>query len=893
MNYYTLSVSQALNKLGIDKNLGINDKRVAKSREKYGANVFNKSKKKSVFSKILSSLKEPMLIILLFGFVLALGVSIGKYFKTRQADFSECLGIFFAISLSVIITIVMEGSSEKAFALLNNIYQNTTVKAIRNGKIVNVSQKDVVVGDIIIIETGDKIVADGRLIESNELLVDESALTGESLAVDKDCLVNFSVSTPLAERKNMVYSGTFVTAGSGKMLVTAVGNNTEIGGIASQVSDEEDKNTPLQQKLTKLGKTVTIIGASCSVFVFILSIIKLAYVGNLTFNNIQELFVSCIILIVAAVPEGLPTIVAVSLALNMIKLAKQNALIKKMSATETAGAVSVICSDKTGTLTQNKMTVLKICTNEFCTSPESLVNEILFQNFILNSTAEQFYDKKGKPFYKGNATECALLEAYNKKRTRTSYKQIRESFIIEKVEPFSSKTKTMTTFVKTNNGYRKLVKGAPEYVLEGCKLTSAQKEKIILSMGKYQKKAQRVLCFAHSDVENIEENTLLTFDGFVTMADPVRDDVKRAVADCKRAGIKVKMLTGDNFETAYAIAQELNIAVDKKSVINGRELEELDDNALKKVLPKISVVSRSTPAIKLRVVKALKELGEVVAVTGDGTNDAPAIKHADVGFAMGQSGTEITKEVADVVLLDDSFSSVVKAIAFGRSVYKNLQRFILFQLSVNLSSLLFITVCAIIGLPSPFNTLQLLWINVIMDGPPALTLGLEAVSSSVMTQKPVKRSEGILNRKMYLRVLFNGVFVGIIMVMQYLYNFLGASKGEQTSCIFTLFILFQLFNAFNCRELGLDSIFKSINKNKIMVVTFLLVFLVHLIIVQALPWVFGGSSMSVMLWIKCIITSFSIIAVSEITKLFYRIIKGVVIVKRLDFNTNTKLKPTK
>ncbi len=874
MNFYTLTIDSAIKELDSNQNLGLSHNNLIKNQKIYGKNVLSKRKKQTFISKIFDALKEPMLIILLFSFVLALGINIGKYFKTGSADFGECFGILVAIVLSVSITLIMERSSEKAFSLLNNIYQSVAVKVVREGEIITVSQQEIVVGDIIILESGEKIIADGRLIESNFLSVDESALTGESQSVDKNSQSVFLESTPLAERKNMVYSGTFVTLGNGKMLVTAVGDKTEIGSIATELSVKDNVETPLQHKLAKLGKTITIIGAACAILVFILSIVKLAFTNQMNFNNVQELFVSCVILIVAAVPEGLPTIVAVSLALNMIKLAKENALIKKMTATETAGAISVICSDKTGTLTQNKMSVISVCSNEFCISPENIKQEHLHQNFICNSTAD--VEIKGKKhIYNGNGTECALISAYIKSNPNLSYLDFRKKFEIIEREPFSSESKIMSTTIKYNDKYRKLVKGAPEILLNMCDLTDMQKKKILIDMESHQKKARRILCFAHSDIsEIIDEKSKLVYDGFATIADPIRPEVKKAVSECKRAGIKIKMLTGDNIITAFAIAKELNITNDESNIVNGYEIEKLDDNDLKKLLPKISVIARSTPIIKLRVVRALKELGEVVAVTGDGINDAPAIKHSDVGFAMGETGTDISKEVADVVLLDDSFNSVVKAISFGRNVYRNLQRFILFQLSVNLSALFFITICAILGMPSPFNTLQLLWINVIMDGPPALTLGLESISENCMRQKPVKKTDGIVSLKMFVRILFNGLFIGFVMIMQNSFNFLGASTKEQDGCVFTLFIFFQLLNAFNCRELGSESILKSFGKNKIMVFTFICVFLLHLFIVQVIPSIFGVSPMSFALWVKCILTSMSIVIVSEVYKLFYRLLKN-------------------
>lgn len=869
MFFYDKSSEFTVMQLKSNSTFGIDQAVVESRRNQYGKNLLTKKKKRGFFSRLLDALKEPMLIILLFGFIMTFGTNIGKYLKSGDGDFSECIGILFAVILSVGITLIMEGSSQKAFESLNKIYDNVAVRVIRSGKTLIISQSEIVVGDLIIIESGDKIVADGRLVESKELTVDESALTGESIPSKKDANVILNSNTPLAERKNCVYSGTFVTGGSGKMIVTAVGDSTEIGNIAGELNKETEVQTPLQNKLTKLGKTVTILGASSALLVFVISIIRLIINGGLNFFNVQELFISCIVLIVAAVPEGLPTIVAVSLALNMIKLAKGNALIKKMSATETTGAVSVICSDKTGTLTKNQMTVVSVCLSEFCTVPENITSEVLKQNFACNSTADISGSGK-KIVYRGNGTECALLAALNKS-SKTSYIEYRKSFKVIDRDPFSSDKKYMCTTIRVGDLERKLIKGAPEKVLPLCNLTSGQKEKVLSNMETHRKKARRVLCFAHIDGD---ENKKYIYDGFVAITDPVRPEVYKAVADCRNAGIDVKILTGDNVTTAFAIAKELKLVKDENQVISALDIERLNDEELKKILPKINVIARSTPIIKLRVVRALKSLGEVVAVTGDGINDAPAIKHADVGVAMGLSGSEITKEAADVVLLDDSFSTVVKAVAFGRNVYKNLQRFILFQLSVNLSALFFITVCAILNLPSPFNTLQLLWINVIMDGPPALTLGLESANLKIMQYKPVKRSDGIVGKNMLMRIIFNGAFIGVIMVLQYLTNFLNVRYYERTNAVFTLFILFQLFNAFNSRELGSESIFKSIGKNKIMVYTFLAVFVLHFIIVQFIPHMFGVYPMRIDSWVKTLLTAVSIIFVSEGYKFLYRKLKS-------------------
>lgn len=872
MHVHNLTANQVLGHYNVNINKGLSESQVQQNVIKYGKNMLTPKKKAGIFSKILDCLKEPMLLILAFGLILTLGTNLGKFFKTGEADFTECVGIFFAIMLSVLLTIIMEGSSQKAFSALNRLYDNLTVKVLRQGQIIVVSKNLVVVGDIVLLESGDKIVADGRLIESNGLYVDESALTGESLATAKFATEVLAVETPLAERINCVFSGTFVTSGSGVMVVTSVGDNTEIGSIAGELEEKQAEQSPLQQKLSKLGKIITMIGTISAVAVFIISAIRLALNGTLTFAGIQDLFISCIVLIVAAVPEGLPTIVALSLALNMIKMASENALIKKMTATETAGAVSIICSDKTGTLTQNKMTVTSVYQgNKKIKSSMHLKEEVL-QNFICNNTAE-IITKNNKKMGVGSGTELALLGYVSQTKNSIDYKEYRKRYQVINRLPFTSDNKYMISVIENEKGSKTyLIKGAPEKVLDFCSLTQLQKQKILGDMEEEQKKSARIICFAHKTIDNFNgyQEKECVFDGYALLSDPVRPEVANAVEQCKKAGVKIKMLTGDNLVTAFAVAKELGIATNANSVINASAIEKLDDATLKKVLPGITVIARSTPLVKLRVVRALKESGEIVAVTGDGINDAPAIKHADIGIAMGVSGSEISKEAADIVLLDDSFATVVKAIAFGRSVYRNLQRFILFQLSVNFTALIIVTVCAIVGLPSPFNTLQLLWINLIMDGPPALTLGLESAGKNQMTLKPVKRKENIVSLKMFLRILFNGLFIGGIMLLQYLFNPLNVSLEEQSGVFFTLFIFFQLFNAFNSRELGSESILRNVGNNKIMCITFAVVFVLHFIIVQFLHNLFGIYPLKAISWLKCIVTAFSIVLVSECYKTVYR-----------------------
>ncbi|MBQ0099866.1 MAG: cation-transporting P-type ATPase, partial [Firmicutes bacterium] len=463
----------------------------------------------------------------------------------------------------------------------------------------------------------------------------------------------------------------------------------------------------------------------------------------------------------------------------------------------------------------------------------------------------------GKTEYKGSGTECALLKGIENNKSIKDIESFKKDYSIVSRIPFDNDKKIMSTTIEKSGKEKELIKGAPEKILALCKLSALQKENELKIIEKEQAEARRVLCFCHS------ENNEYIYDGFVSLVDPIRKEVYSAVEKCRRAGIKIKILTGDNLITAYSIAKELKIVKEKSEVINATDIENLDDESLEKILSRVSVIARSTPIIKMRVVKCLKNCGEVVAVTGDGINDAPAIKQADVGIAMGINGSDITKETADIVLLDDSFSTIVKAISFGRNVYRNLQRFILFQLSVNLSALLFITITAVLGYKTPFNTLQLLWINVIMDGPPALTLGLNSINDKLLQNKPIKREKSIVSLKMLFVIIFNGLYIGLIVFLQYLFNFLNVAESEKSGTVFSLFILFQLFNAFNCKELGATSVFTNLRDNKIMLITFLATFLIHVFIEQVAYKLFSVSPLSFLTFIKIMLLAFSIIVISE------------------------------
>ena len=871
MNAFIEYGTATLKRLGTDKTAGLTDVQIAENRKQFGVNALTKEKPPTLFYRIWESAREPMIIMLILAAVITLCVNLTRYFTGSEPDFLECAGIFAAISLSVIITVVMEGRSAKAFESLSKLGDDVSVKVIRNGQTQLVPQKDIVVGDIVCVEAGNKLPADGRLLESSALRSDESTLTGESASVDKDAEAIYSnEKTPLAERANMLYSGCFITGGSGKMVVTAVGDDTEFGKIARELSNVDKTSTPLQEKLAKLGKLITILGGTAAGLVFAIQIMIFIINGTVSFNTISEAFITSIVLIVAAVPEGLPTIVAVSLAVNIIKMSKQKALVKKMIACETVGCINVICSDKTGTLTENRMTATDFFADGEHVRPESLANEELLANICVNSTADVNLKDRSYSFI-GNPTECALLVAANK--AEWDYSKLRLHSKVIHTFPFSSEEKDMTTIVEEDGVFISYTKGSPEKILSICIMTPEERKAAEAEIVRFQKKSYRVIGFAHRVWDTVPEliesavESGMAFDGFAAITDPLRSDVLESVERCRDAGIGLKILTGDNIITATAIANELGILEGKYIAIDAKDLDGISDNELSDKLSCIRVIARSTPTIKMRVVNALKAMGNVVAVTGDGINDAPAIKNADVGIAMGISGTEVSKEASDIVLLDDSFSTIVRAVQWGRGIYENFQRFIQFQLTVNLSSVVVVLASILSGFAAPFTALQLLWINIVMDGPPALTLGLEPIRGDLMKREPTKRDSSIITKSMLGRIVFNGLFISAVFMAQQIWNFFSGTHEQEGTILFTLFVVFQLFNAFNCRVLNGGSIFKNLSANKLMLLVFALTFGLQVIITQFGGVLYNTVPIPFIMWVKIIGAAFGVVVIAEFVRL--------------------------
>ena len=861
MTAHDKSAKEVLKLLNSDEKYGLTAADAVKNAAAFGSNRLTEKKKKGVFYKIIKALFEPMMIILLFALTITAGINIGKFLKDGSGDFYECIGITVAIAVSVALTVIMEGKSERAFEYLRAAESRSRVKVKRDNETCLLSAEELVAGDVVYSYAGDKIPADGRIISCNALKTDESNLTGESMPVTKTAGAILPENTPLAERVNCVFAGSFVSEGEVVFVVTAVGDNAEIGKVAGYVSEEKNVSAPLKEKLDRLGKFVSVFGLVCSAFVFALSVFRLIISGEMSFEGVEDVFIHSIVLIVAAVPEGLPTTVTISLTLNVVRLAKSNALIKKLVATETVGCVSVICSDKTGTLTANKMLVSSLVTPDG-TYPENgfFVGDIAY-NCALNSTAELDGDKTF-----GSATECAFLIALTK--SGVDYKKLRSKCVTYDRIPFSSDRKYSS--VTAGIGTRRVTyyKGAPEKIfplVDVCpeKLSHYEKE---ISDG--QKEGLRALAFAHT------ESGKTYFDGFALIGDKLREGMEKAVESCKNAGVKVKILTGDGAATAAAIAKRLNLPAEKRNVVTADEVSRMTDKEFKQRLNDITVIARSTPETKLKTVSLLQEMGEVVAVTGDGVNDAPAIKHADIGIAMG-SGSEITKRASDIVLLNNSFDTILTAISFGRNVFDNFRRFITFQLNVNAASIAIIITYLILGLESPFTSMCLLWLNVIMDGPLALSLSLESRPLDLTGRKPVKRNADILTKTMLIRIAVHTFVMCLVITLQELYNFLGVASYEKSTVTVSLFVFFQLFNAVNCREVGSESALKGLFDNKLLVAMLFTTFTLHILIVSFFPQTFDSVRLSLKTWVTLALICSTILVFSETYKWAYRKIKAV------------------
>lgn len=894
MKFYSKTVDETLESLEVTSSSGLSLEEVRKRQEKYGLNEFTPQVGATFWDNLKDSLSEPMIIILM----------IAALISALIGEVTDAIGIIAAIIIGVGIGLITEGKSKKAADELSKLTENIEVKVLRNGHVQQVAKNQLVPGDIVYIETGDLVPADGRVIHDINLKVREDMLTGESDDVSKSSHLIIEMESickneelikqdPVpAKQRNMVFGGTLVAYGRATMVVTSIGDETEMGHIAKNLT-ESDEETPLQVKLGGLGATITKISGAIAGFLFILMIVNMvkenvlnidtSSVGNLfaSLAPVKTAFTVCVALIVAAVPEGLPTMINITLAMTMQKMAKINALVTKKEACETIGSVSVICSDKTGTLTENRMTVeVAYVDGEYIEKGQVNSHSYFMENCLVNSTADiEMIEDQVK--YIGSATECALL-LYSQP---IDYVAIRQNTELIAQTPFNSELKRMRTIIKAGNRHVLLVKGAPEVLLENSQfiqqnnetvtLTEEMKSYILSEIEKLQVKSMRTLGFAYRVLQDIElEESIpddeLIFSGFVGIKDPLRFDVKESVMIANQASVEVKMLTGDNINTARAIGEELGLLNNGFRAVEATYIDTLTDKELKKEIKTISIVARSKPDTKMRIVEALQSNGEVVAVTGDGINDAPALSKADVGIAMGISGTEVSKSAADIILTDDSFSTIIRGIQWGRGIYENFQRFIQFQLTVNIIAFLIAIICQLTGKEMPFTTIQLLWVNIIMDGPPALVLGLEPARRHILTRKPVSRRANIITNSMKRTILFNALFITMVLLVQLEFNILGATTAEMGTVMFSLFAFSALFNAFNCREFGTDSIIPNFMKNTLAIKVIVCTGIAQILFTQIFREFFNSVPLSLMTWIKVLALSSTVIMVNEVVKFILR-----------------------
>ncbi|UEL48848.1 calcium-translocating P-type ATPase, PMCA-type [Terrisporobacter hibernicus] len=908
MKFFNEKQDKVLKELAVTVETGIESKEIDSRRNKYGFNEFTPKEEGSFFDDLKEALSEPMIVILIAAAIISAVVG-----ETHDA-----IGIICAIAIGVGIGMVTEGKSKKAAEALSKLTENIEVKVLRDGKVQQISKNELLPGDIVYIETGDMVPADGRLIESVNLKVREDMLTGESDDVSKNADITIPMEKieskgqtieqePIpAKQINMVFGGTLVAYGRGTMVVTSIGDNSEMGRIAQNLSDE-DEETPLQLKLGNLGAMIAKVSSGIAGLLFIFMIFKMVMNNTLnvdmsgfmpfleSIGPAKTAFTVCVALIVAAVPEGLPTMINMTLAITMQKMAKINALVTKKEACETIGSVSVICSDKTGTLTQNRMTVeVAYVDGRYIEGNDRNTNSFFEENCLINSTAD-IEHSDGEVKYLGSATECALL-LYNKDK---DYRKIRSNADVTSQKPFTSDTKRMSSLVANGDSYLLLTKGAPEVLLDLCNfvqkgeniipITEEIKTDILKEIEKLQVKSMRTLGFAYKQISSgaeeaevaltlenetidisLEENNLV-FSGFVGIRDPLRPDVVESVKVANHAGVAVKMLTGDNIITAKAIGEELGLLKNNMRAVEASYIDTLSDEELREEIKTISIVARSKPDSKMRIVSALQYNNEVVAVTGDGINDAPALSKADVGIAMGISGTEVSKNAADIILTDDSFSTIVKGIKWGRGIYDNFQRFVQFQLTVNVVAFLIAIISQVLGQEMPFTTIQLLWVNIIMDGPPALALGLEPVRDFVLNRKPVNRNANIISKSMIRTIILNALFITGLLLAQSTFNILNVTAEENETVMFSLFAFLALFNAFNCREFGSDSIIPNFTKNKLALQIISVTGIAQIFFVQIFQDFFNSVSLSFEIWIKIILVAASIVVVNEIVKLVIRL----------------------
>lgn len=875
--------------MDIDKNkrIGLTDEQVKQSREQHGKNVLTPPQRTSLWKLYLDKYRDPIIQILLVAAFVSLILAF------IEKNFMETIGIFVAVFLATTVGFYFERDAAKKFNLLTALSEEQPVKVRRNGKVMEIPRHDVVVGDIVLVEVGDEVPADGELIVCNDLQINESALTGEPVA-EKSLEGGGDGAYP----RNVILRSTMVMNGRGEFVVTAVGDATEIGKVAKKSTEQTSVETPLHMQLDKLAKMISKVGSVVSVAAFFIFLIhdiltNPAWGGKDYFymaEIVLKYFMMAVTLIVMAVPEGLPMAITLSLALNMRRMLKSNNLVRKLHACETMGAVTVICTDKTGTLTQNKMQVSAL---ELKQGDEALLDTAI----ALNSTAEL---NDGKPI--GNPTESALLlwlDAQGK-----DYEELRKQVNVLKQLPFSTERKMMATLAEVDGETYLFVKGAPEIVMKKCIIEDRMQRQSAEELDEWQHKAMRTLAFAYKKIEASIMRTSRTstaevvalldandlqLQAIAAIADPIRPDVPAAVQECRHAGIEVKVVTGDTAATALEIGKQIGVFEDEpenigadgsltsldQQMITGEQWEALSDEEAYERAKDIRVMSRARPTDKQRLVAMLQKRGEVVAVTGDGTNDAPALHYAHVGLSLG-SGTSVAKEASDMTLLDDSFKSIANAVMWGRSLYRNLQRFLFFQLVVNVAALLLVLGGSVIGTEMPLTVTQILWVNIIMDTFAALALASLPPSHEVMKDKPRKASDFIINKSIGFGILFCGIVFFLVMFALLVYcerRGKGGVDVHELTMFFTTFVMIQFWNLFNAKALmSHHTAFRHFLKDKGMILVLVLVLVGQWIIVTFGGEMFRTTPLSLHEWLLIICSTSVVLWAGELWRTFKRMI---------------------
>ena len=875
--------------MDIDKNkrIGLTDEQVKQSREQHGKNVLTPPQRTSLWKLYLDKYRDPIIQILLVAAFVSLILAF------IEKNFMETIGIFVAVFLATTVGFYFERDAAKKFNLLTALSEEQPVKVRRNGKVMEIPRHDVVVGDVVLVEVGDEVPADGELIVCNDLQINESTLTGEPVT-EKSLEGGGDGAYP----RNVILRSTMVMNGRGEFVVTAVGDATEIGKVAKKSTEQTSVETPLHMQLDKLAKMISKVGSVVSVAAFFIFLIhdiltNPAWGGKDYFymaEIVLKYFMMAVTLIVMAVPEGLPMAITLSLALNMRRMLKSNNLVRKLHACETMGAVTVICTDKTGTLTQNKMQVSAL---ELKQGDEALLDTAI----ALNSTAEL---NDGKPI--GNPTESALLlwlDAQGK-----DYEELRKQVNVLKQLPFSTERKMMATLAEVDGETYLFVKGAPEIVMKKCIIEDRMLKQTAEELDEWQHKAMRTLAFAYKKIETSIMRTSRTstaevvalldannlqLQAIAAIADPIRPDVPAAVQECRHAGIEVKVVTGDTAATALEIGKQIGVFEDEpenigadgsltsldQQMITGEQWEALSDEEAYERAKDIRVMSRARPTDKQRLVAMLQKRGEVVAVTGDGTNDAPALHYAHVGLSLG-SGTSVAKEASDMTLLDDSFKSIANAVMWGRSLYRNLQRFLFFQLVVNVAALLLVLGGSVIGTEMPLTVTQILWVNLIMDTFAALALASLPPSHEVMKDKPRKASDFIINKSIGFGILFCGIVFFLVMFALLVYcerRGKGGVDVHELTMFFTTFVMIQFWNLFNAKALmSHHTAFRHFLKDKGMILVLVLVLVGQWIIVTFGGEMFRTTPLSLHEWLLIVGSTSVVLWVGELWRGFKRMI---------------------